>query len=1208
MGPRFVVPFLRHPGFVGREEDLAKVHALLQKGEAPTVPSAVPSPLTTHALPSFAPSSRRPARCHFSIFPTLTSRPSTSPRSNSASIPHGLRCSAVSNPAFVASLPTESTPTAQLLSDLRALNAIEVLEDGTVPVRIWLMNARTLASSRRESVIFQRALDRISQNPAILRTANPVQAPAATPARPAPRPPIAALPATAAFLSIAALKSMDGPEVQAALSTLHHVLRTSLAPLALPDLGILSSLTGAIVLVPDALNRNIHDLLPTWLRAIAAAGLSIRAGVARGMVEMIADADGTVTAIGRCINVAARLATSDENPGVLYEETYATHVQPMLLRTHFLHPRTRLALQVKGKRAEVFTCFADPDAAPRPTSDVRTDSVPPFVNAVLIAYDLPDFSDGDLRTLASRFRAVVQEVQRLREENTLPDGAGISLSPGGDGGVLSLTQVPLGRAFGLATELASLLEAADTTQAEDAPVRARIGVHYGQVLPYENAEGVARPTGLSLFDADGLAGDAEARRYDTVVVSGALIESAGLSAGKLTASRFQEIAPLVTLYPTTIRRFVPKDAKARAGAVPAPVVRTSGRPVDRGSFLAACTPAAAKLFTYLLDEAVRRDHLIYWGVKGLSLGAQLPGGADRWTFAYGFPRDEFHFYFEEGAPWSSAPESAALRKELMLTTIFREAGRLTLKARVDDGTSARAHEAARRIFERVEESIRPASPPLMPNDPASPPSKPPTPPPTSSSTPAPASPPPPASPPGQPSPPPSSPASAQKTPPPPPSPKSKTSSSAATSSTPSPPSSTPSAPPSSTSPSRKPATTSPTPSPRSPWPSPPWSPSSAPSSPPTSTTSWSAPLPAPGPPSPALPATSPPAAATSSSSTAPSSTAAPGSSPATSTTAPSSPRRPRAAPWRPSSAPAPSSSSAAASPTTTSTRPSPPSAPSPAISPPSTSPWWQRTACLPTGARGSKPPASASSSTTTPTAGTRSCPARCERSPEQSSEGATPRWGSPPRPVRCRGRRAGLVPSGGAEEDGRPPGATVLREERRSSERSARAATWRHARRPGRALLRDGRTPGDPGERSCDLAVRPATGASPPPRGATPLREERTCCDLAARSATGASGPATWRYARRPERAVLRDGGTPGDRGERSSETAVRPATGASAPPRGATLLREERTCCDLAARPATGASAPASWRHGRRTWSVANPGGGCPRLSLQGRASVTPP
>jgi NB-ARC domain len=34
VGPRFVVPFLRNSGFVGRAEDLGRVHALLQKGEA----------------------------------------------------------------------------------------------------------------------------------------------------------------------------------------------------------------------------------------------------------------------------------------------------------------------------------------------------------------------------------------------------------------------------------------------------------------------------------------------------------------------------------------------------------------------------------------------------------------------------------------------------------------------------------------------------------------------------------------------------------------------------------------------------------------------------------------------------------------------------------------------------------------------------------------------------------------------------------------------------------------------------------------------------------------------------------------------------------------------------------------------------------------------------------------------------------------------
>jgi WD40 repeat protein len=406
------------------------------------------------------------------------------------------------------------------------------------------------------------------------------------PARPAPRPiPAAAFPASAVFLSIAVLPSMAGPDIQAAMSALHRILRAALTPLALPDIRILSSLTGAIVLVPDALNRNLHDLLPAWLGAIDAAGLPIRAGVSRGLVELIADADGTVNAIGRPINVAARLAASATNPGVLYDEPYATHVQASLPRKHFLHPAhpsRQHPVTVKGKRTELFTCFADPTAPSPAPGPIATDATPPFVNAVLLAYDLPDFSDGDLRTLASRFRAVVQEVQRLREEHGLPAGVGVSFSPGGDGGVLALTQVAPGRAFVLATELASLLEAAGTTQSADAPVRARIGVHYGQVLPYENAEGVTRPTGIALFDADGLAGDDEARRYDAIVVSGALIESAAKGTGE--AGRFEEIGPFTTAQGTTIRRYVPRDAPRR-GTPPAarpPAPATRGAPPPEG--------------------------------------------------------------------------------------------------------------------------------------------------------------------------------------------------------------------------------------------------------------------------------------------------------------------------------------------------------------------------------------------------------------------------------------------------------------------------------------------------------------------------------------------------------------------------------------------------------------------------------------------------
>jgi hypothetical protein len=133
---------------------------------------------------------------------------------------------------------------------------------------------------------------------------------------------------------------------------------------------------------------------------------------------------------------------------------------------------------------------------------------------------------------------------------------------------------------------------------------------------------------------------------------------------------------------------------------------SSGRRMDRSRFLAACTPVAAELFMFFLDEAARRGHHILWGTSGFSAGAFFPGPSDRWSFAYGFPPDDFQFYFQDGAPWSGPTEAPSLRKDLLSTGLFREAGRLTLKSRVDEATSKRAHEVARAIFDHVEEVIR----------------------------------------------------------------------------------------------------------------------------------------------------------------------------------------------------------------------------------------------------------------------------------------------------------------------------------------------------------------------------------------------------------------------------------------------------------------------------------------------------------------------
>lgn len=136
---------------------------------------------------------------------------------------------------------------------------------------------------------------------------------------------------------------------------------------------------------------------------------------------------------------------------------------------------------------------------------------------------------------------------------------------------------------------------------------------------------------------------------------------------------------------------------------------SSPRRMDRERFLAACAPTAVPLFSFVLDEAARRGCPIYWGTAGYSVGAQVPGQPDRWSFTYGYPPDDFLFYFQDGAPWSDPGRSVAFRKELMATGMFREAGRYTLKSRIDDTTTARAHDVARRIFEMVEESIRAAS-------------------------------------------------------------------------------------------------------------------------------------------------------------------------------------------------------------------------------------------------------------------------------------------------------------------------------------------------------------------------------------------------------------------------------------------------------------------------------------------------------------------
>ena len=63
---------------------------------------------------------------------------------------------------FVAGIGTASSPAAQLLVDLHALNDAGALEDGKVPLGIWLANAAQLAGPRIQAAVFARARDGLS--------------------------------------------------------------------------------------------------------------------------------------------------------------------------------------------------------------------------------------------------------------------------------------------------------------------------------------------------------------------------------------------------------------------------------------------------------------------------------------------------------------------------------------------------------------------------------------------------------------------------------------------------------------------------------------------------------------------------------------------------------------------------------------------------------------------------------------------------------------------------------------------------------------------------------------------------------------------------------------------------------------------------------------------------------------------------------------
>lgn len=334
---------------------------------------------------------------------------------------------------------------------------------------------------------------------------------------------------TVFFLHIPGLKELDsGPLVVRILTRLHDVLYESLKHRFSAGLQVLSTLTGAIVLIPDKSQIGVLGTLDALSEAIAAEKIPVRIGVSRGEYEALADADASLNFIGVPINVAARLATSDKNPGALAEKGVSRHLRSILESDDWLH-ESKSTRQVTGKRQEVFECYPcpGPDFPIDPGNFPRSGDRPKSINAIFLAYDLPSFSEGDRAQLSQRFRAVGDVFERLKA-TSFPKDARLYFSPGGDGGVLVLSHMDLRPGYDLALRLMEEFGIEGLHRTKKTKIDARIGLHYRSVLLYENAQGEQRPAGLSLFVADEIIADDQAKKHsDKVIFTGAFKDVIG---------------------------------------------------------------------------------------------------------------------------------------------------------------------------------------------------------------------------------------------------------------------------------------------------------------------------------------------------------------------------------------------------------------------------------------------------------------------------------------------------------------------------------------------------------------------------------------------------------------------------------------------------------------------------------------------------------
>jgi len=369
---------------------------------------------------------------------------------------------------------------------------------------------------------------------------------------------------TIIFVLVLGLKDMSPGTAYSCLIRLHSAVgKFSLINL-LGTSWLGTTATGLFIAIPDEFGLRPHDYLASLYEVFAGQGLPIRSGISWGPFLCFTDIDNHVNFVGRTINVAARLAYSPNNPGCFIHSAYLDYAKGFAESKGSTLLAKGSSVTVLGKKhdgAGFRCCALTHEDLPVITSVIdkpmpRKYSDPRHSTGIILAYDLPQFSEGDESQIRKRVRSLVDTLRGLRENNLSARNAEMYFCPGGDGGLLVLPGLRQ-EAVELSKQLAQQLVVESEYKDRPISVDARLGVHYGAVTLYVDAAGRVRPTGPSCFIADELIAD-EASKNAGLVFSNALKDVISHGSGAFLRSEFEEL-PLLTSGPADgVLRFTPR--------------------------------------------------------------------------------------------------------------------------------------------------------------------------------------------------------------------------------------------------------------------------------------------------------------------------------------------------------------------------------------------------------------------------------------------------------------------------------------------------------------------------------------------------------------------------------------------------------------------------------------------------------------------------